>query len=545
MPTIDYRAAFVKLVVMPRLSFSHLGDVKKYLHRRTLVALIGTAILVAGFGMFMQGRGAAVQQLAAASRAVETKTIAELSSEATPLSIVGSVTSRSEATVRAESSGEVTDVYRQLGDSVGAGTVVAELDNDSERASVMQAKGSVDAAEANLSKVKSGTRPEQVAILKSSVEGARSGVVNALLGAYTSIDNAIQGGVDVMFNDADSGLPIFRVALSDSQLTADVQNKRAMMGIILQRQGGMAQTIAASSDLVAELTIAEREVRSVRNFLDDIVLALNKKAVPTSGITASTIASYQASAIAARTAINASLTSIAGAKQALQTADKNLEQGIGGPISEDLASAEAALTQAKGVYAGALANLEKTIVRSPISGTINSFSLNRGDYVQATTPLLTVANNGALEVLAYVTEQDVVDIAVGDRVTFEGSSAGIVTRIAPALDPVTKKIEIRVGVQGGGSSLVNGQSVTVTFLRKMVTTKSKVSRVTIPISAIKVGANETQVFTVDENGLLVGHPIVIGELLGDRVVVRSGVTSDMRIVTDARGLRTGQAVQLK
>lgn len=530
---------------MPKLSFGHLGDVKKYLHRRTLTALIGAAILIAGFGMFLSNGGGTVQQQQSGPRAVEVRSVAELASEATPLSIVGSVTSRSEATVRAEISGEVTDVYRQLGDNVAAGTIIAELDNDSQRASVLQAKGSVDAAEANLAKVKFGTRPEQLAILESALEGAKSGVVNALLGSYTAVDNAVQGGVDVMFADADSALPLFRVALSDSQLTVDVQNKRAMMGTILRRQDSMAQSIAASSDLAAELTIAEREARSVRNFLDDIILALNKKAVPTSEITATTIASYQATAIAARTSINASLASIASARQALQTAQKNLEQSTSGPINEDVAAAEASLTQAKGAYAAALANLEKTIVRAPISGTINSFSLNRGDYVQPSAPLLTVANNGALEVLAYITEQDVIDIAVGDRVSLEGDAIGTVTRIAPALDPVTKKIEVRVGVTGSGSALVNGQSVTVTFTRKTVTTKSNISRITIPISAIKVGADVNNVFTVDGAGVLVAHPVVLGELLGDRVVIRSGVASDMQIVTDARGLRAGQIVQLQ
>lgn len=530
---------------MPKLSFARLGDVKKYLHRRTLIALIGAAILIAGFGMFLANGGAEAHPQQSGPRAVETKTVAELASEATPLSIVGSVTSRSEATVRAETSGQVTGVYRALGDSVAAGTVVAELDNASQRAAVLQAKGSVDAAEASVSKVKSGTRPEQISILESALEGAKSGVVNALLSSYSAVDNAVQGGVDVMFGEPDSGNPLFHVALSDSQLTADVQNKRTSMGAILRREDQMAQTINASSDLEWELSNAERELRSVRNFLDDITLALNKKAIPTTDVPASAIASYQATAISARGSINASLATIASARQALATAEKNLEQGVGGPVSEDLAAAEASLTQAKGVYAAALANLEKTIVRAPISGTINSFSLNRGDYVQATTPLLTVANNGALEVLAYVTEQDVVDIAVGDRVSFDGGAQGTVTRIAPALDPVTKKIEVRVGVNGSSNSLVNGQSVTVTFTRKTVSPKTTVARTTIPISAIKVGADLNQVFTVDEGGVLVAHQVVLGELLGDRVVVRSGLTPEMRIVTDARGLRAGQTVQLK
>jgi multidrug efflux pump subunit AcrA (membrane-fusion protein) len=57
-----------------------------------------------------------------------------------------------------------------------------------------------------------------------------------------------------------------------------------------------------------------------------------------------------------------------------------------------------------------------------------------------------------------------------------------------------------------------------------------------------VSDDSSVVFTLDEQKKLVAHEIQIGALLGDRVEIVSGVSADMEIVTDARGLREGQTV---
>lgn len=526
---------------MPKLSFSRIGEAKKYLHRRTLIGLLVAAVIVAGIGTFMRGGGSEGAPTAA-SRVVEVKSVAELASQSSSLAVVGTVNSVSEASVRAETSGQVTRVYRSLGDNVAAGSIVVELEAASQRAALLQAQGSVDAAKAALAKVQSGTRPEQIAILQSGFEGAKSGAVNTLLSAYAAVDNAVRGGVDAMFENPDSTAANFVVSTSDSQLALSIVNTRTSLGTIFSRHSAASQSLSPAADLLSELARTETELRTVRDFLDSIIAGLNRS-IATITVPASTIAGYQATAAAARTSVNSSLAAISVARQALQAADKNMEQGVSGPVTEDVAAAKAALTQAEGGYAAAQANLEKSLVRAPISGTINSLSIKRGDYVTQSSPVLTVANNGALEVVAYVTEQDLRHIKAGDRVGLEDGAEGVVTRVAPAIDPVTKKIEVRIGVSGRADSLVNGQSVTVTFTRSGVAVGSvDTSRLSIPISAIKVGSDESTVFTVNVEGKLESHVVVLGDLLGERVVVREGLTPEMEIVTDARGLRAGQEV---
>jgi multidrug efflux pump subunit AcrA (membrane-fusion protein) len=71
------------------------------------------------------------------------------------------------------------------------------------------------------------------------------------------------------------------------------------------------------------------------------------------------------------------------------------------------------------------------------------------------------------------------------------------------------------------------------------------ARITLPLSALKVGADSISVFTVDADKKLVPHVVVLGTLLGDRVVIESGIDANMQIVTDARGLQPGQTVIVK
>lgn len=515
-----------------------------------IVGVVGTLIV----------RGGPIDEplLEQGPRTVAVRSVGELAGVASLLPVVGIVTSQSQADVRTESSGEIVRLYRELGDGVRAGEIIAEMDNARERAAVLQSEGVADGARAALAKVTRGARDEQVAILQSGVASAetsfaaaRTAAVNALLSAYATVDETLRRKTDPMFTNPDSSAPTLLVQSTDSQAANDAAAARVNLGNVLRRQTTLASVLSSQDAIEAELSRTEGELREVRAFLDRLTLALNRAVVGQS-LSETTIAGYKADANAARASINASLTALSAAQDALaakssavEVSRKSLEQGVVGDAS-DIASAEAALKQAQGALAAARANLEKTIIRAPISGTINSLPLTQGDFVAAFSPAATIANNKALEVVAYVTEGDAAQLVVGSQTSVMGpdgaSYKGVITRIAPAVDPATKKLEVRIGLPDT-TPLINGAAVTVELSRE-----SKViaaGPIAIPLSALKIGTDATVVFTVDDGGALVPHPVTLGTLLGDRVVITSGLTADMRIVTDARGLKAGQSVTVK
>jgi RND family efflux transporter MFP subunit len=341
-----------------------------------------------------------------------------------------------------------------------------------------------------------------------------------------------------MFANPQSAQPQLLVQSSDSQAKVDAENDRVSLQPVLVREEARSTTLSASDDLASELTKTQTELRQIRDFFDTLVRELNG-GIATQSMSQAAIASYQASATAARASITGSISALVSAQQALQTAQQNASQASG-----TVSASQAGLAQAQAGLAAARANYEKTIIRAPISGTINSLPLKRGNFVQASSPAVTIANNGALEITAYVTQNDAQLFGVGSKVSIDGTAVGVVTRIAPALDPLTKKIEVRIGITGE-STLINGQSVSVEIAATPQKSATPSTRITIPLAALKIGADGMSVFTVSASSTLLAQTVSIGELLGDRVVIESGLTATTTIVTDARGLRAGEVVRVK
>ena len=67
----------------------------------------------------------------------------------------------------------------------------------------------------------------------------------------------------------------------------------------------------------------------------------------------------------------------------------------------------------------------------------------------------------------------------------------------------------------------------------------------VPISALKITTDGIFVFTLDELNMLTQHKVAVGSIVGSGIIVFSGITSDMEIVLDARGLQRGQEVVIK
>ncbi len=505
------------------------GGVAKFYKRHGLLKIGGGAVvlilLIAVALHFINAAPTDVTQLDQ-TPSVTVASAGSLSANVSPLSIAGVVNSLSEASVRADVGGQITHVYSALGNYVSAGTVLAEVDNASQRAAVAQAQGAVDAANAGAS------------VSQTSLTAAQQNAVAGLLSAYSAVDKSVHSDTDPMFSNPQGPNPQLGVPSSDSQAKINAENLRSGLNGILARESSQATTLSAGGDLTAEITQEQADLRAVRDYLDMLIRALNS-GIAANGVTQATISADMATANGSRTAITGAISALVAAQQAIDTAQKNSTGG-----STGTSASQASLAQAEAGLAAARANLEKTLVRAPISGTVNTFSLKVGDYLSAGTVAAVIANNGALEVVTYVTENDSREISVGSKAKLQGTVDGVVTRIAPAIDPSTKKIDVRIGITGK-SSLINGQSVTIELARTTnVATKSS-NRLIIPLAALKIGASDMSVFTVASSSVLEAHPVQIGELLGDRVVITSGITADTMIVTDARGLRAGETVIVK
>lgn len=534
--------------------------VARYSNKRTLAAagVVGAFLLFAIVKSILGGDAASedetpVRQVATAPAGLVSKLNAVFET-------TGEVKSQAQGDLRAQSAGIITRVNAQVGQRVAAGTVIASIENASERASVAQAQAGVAQAQANLDKVAGGTRSEQLAVLAAttesterSLEEARTSVRNTLLSAYAATDASFTGGVDVMFDDADGANPQLVFTSRNSAAAIAAEHNRFLLQATIDRHDEVATRISIldAGALRAELEKVEDEMFAMKDALDELITAIDG-AVANSSISSTTITSYKTTASAARTSVLSTLTSISTARSTLNSAEnaltiaqKNEAQGVTGAQQEDISAAEAQVESAQASLAQAVAQLEKTRVRAPVTGVVTILTVEPGDFVSAFQDVGLVANDGALEIQTYISSNAVQRISVGNAALIDGSYEGVVTSIAPGIDPVKRQVEVKVALVREDAQLTHGARVSVEFLaaRTDEAVRDDYSgALLVPISALKLRGDESFVFVVTADSTLRAIPVELGEVVQTSVEIVSGIDRDTRIVLDARGLNDGDEV---
>ncbi len=482
---------------------------------------------------------------------VQLESVASLSSPSGPLPVVGKVTSESQATILAQTSGEITSLNVSIGSQVGAGQIIAEFSNASQQAAVLQAQGQYAAAQAALATAQGSTAANSSLTSSQATNAAQTAGTSAiasLQSTYAALDDAVHSKADTLFTNprSTSVTPTFNLIIPDNQLQVNLVNERIALTATLADASTQASS-SSTAPIDARISALTSDAQAVASFLNDIVQATNEAEV-TQSTSASVITADQASMGAARTEVVSAIASLTAEKSsydAAQTSSQTAANSAGSGTQNSIAAAQAQVQEALGSLDAAKAALENTIARSPISGAVVSLPVTQGTYVSAYSQVAQVSNPNALEIDTYVTPDDAKTLAVGSKATIEGGASGVITSIAPAIDPTTDEIEVKIGITGGATTLTDGDTVTVSLARSqtaVATSQTSASNaITIPITAAKITPQGPVVFTVSSS-TLVSNPITLGTILGDQVQVVSGLTPEMNIVQDARGLSSGQQV---
>lgn len=436
----------------------------------------------------------------------------------TSLSLVGTVAAVDQATILAEASGRVTSVRVTLGQEIAAGTIIATLENASQYASLLQAEGAYEAAVASAASSDVG------------VTEARNSAVSTFKSAYVTVNDVILNTVDDLISDPRAQTPGIRITAFS--YTNFLNTERSAFNQLLTQWQQETLAIDTSDDLQGMLRDAkirtERALAVVEAFLE--VLPRQD----TSTYTETELSVFQNNFVTAQRSLLSTLTAINAAQDALVRSEVS---GSGGIVS----AADAQIKQALGTLRAAQAVYNKTILRSPISGSVQSLDVRTGDYLSGFTEVATIANPNALEVTTYLNSSERDRVAIGDTVTIGTDILGTVTAIAPSVSAQTGKIEVKI--QSQSESLSNGETVRLSIdsMSETVPAESDVP-ISIPITALKVETDRTVVFTVTGENTLRAHEVITGPLLGTSVVITEGITRDMEIVLDARGLNEGDEV---
>ncbi|HFC10581.1 MAG TPA: efflux RND transporter periplasmic adaptor subunit [Candidatus Kaiserbacteria bacterium] len=326
--------------------------------------------------------------------------------------VSGTVKASQNTSLSFQTVGQVASIHANVGDHVTAGSTLITLANETQSAAVALAKANLATQKARLDALTSGTRPEQISIDETSVSQAKSALENAIQHAYINADDAIHAKSDSSFSNPRVDSVRLIPLVSDTVLVSKVEKERIDIRPVLKN---MHSLIASSTDIGQRADSMQSDLKAVAVFLNDLSEALFK-ALPNGVTPAKTIASYQTLVDTARSEVSGALMTLTTAQTAYRSASGLLALARSGATQNDIDAQRASVQAGVARLASAKANLSRTYLVAPISGTVSQQNAHLGETVSPGVPLVSIVADGKYQVDARVSEIDITKIHLGDPV---------------------------------------------------------------------------------------------------------------------------------
>ena len=184
--------------------------------------------------------------------------------------------------------------------------------------------------------------------------------------------------------------------------------------------------------------------------------------------------------------------------------------------------------------------LDFCTVTSPISGIVESVSVEKNGMASAGNPAYIISNRESMTVTFFVAEKAKNVLNIGDPITIERNEHiydGAITEIGTMANAQTKLFQVKASIAGAGvgeNALPNGVSVKV-----YATTEKEDSKLMIPYDSIYFSAGDAYVYCV-ENGQIVRKEVTVGLMSDEEAVIEEGLTEDSQVVSNwSSKLRNG------
>lgn len=221
------------------------------------------------------------------------------------------------------------------------------------------------------------------------------------------------------------------------------------------------------------------------------------------------------------------------------------QQVAAAPMGADSRVALTALLQAQAQLAGATARLEQTRNVALQSGTVLSRSVEPGDVVQPSRPLLEIAADGKVELVFNPDERNLAWLALGQLAQASADAfpqhvfEAEVSYIAPSIDPQRGSVEVRLTVPEPPAFLRPDMTVSIDLT---IAEKSRV--LTVPSNVVHGAATATPWVQLAEDGHAVRRDVRLGIRGEGSMEIEGGIAEGAEIIVpDGRQLAPGARVR--
>ena len=202
--------------------------------------------------------------------------------------------------------------------------------------------------------------------------------------------------------------------------------------------------------------------------------------------------------------------------------------------------AKAGLEATKQMRNEVMAQFSYSNITAPFAGVVTNTFIKQGDMANPGMPLVSVEGASKLQVMAMVSENDIVSIKKGMPVSVLVKSSnekldGKVSEVSISATNTGGQYLVKVDLDKTDATVLSGMFVNIQFpiANKANTSKSEV--LLVPESALVKQGQLTGLYTIGTGNVAILRWLRVGKSFGDQVEVLSGLSANEQYIVSADG----------
>jgi HlyD family secretion protein len=299
--------------------------------------------------------------------------------------------------------------------------------------------------------------------------------------------------------------------------------------------------LTSNTDISLELNKTKKNLETLKGFADTVALLIN--AVASNDVNSATqISAWRTDIAASRNTIISSMATIdtttdelLSASLAVQLAQDELNLKRAGSTKEQIQLQELQISQAQASLENIEAQLNKTILRAPITSLVTKVSADVGEIVSPNTPFLLMISDNQYKVEVNAPEVEIAKIhlqdkavitldAYGDSINFE-AVVGLIDPSETVIDSVpTYKTTLFFSQEDG--RIKSGMTANITII-----TAEKQNVLVIPQRAIQRQNGKKYVQVLNRQKIVEEQEVTIGIVSSSGLVeILSGLGENQQVI---------------